>query len=82
MCILDLSSQCLSAEDTVCVYSRLCSQCLSEEDTVCVYSRPQFSVLSVLVRRTRFVCILELSCQCLSEEDTVCVYSRPQLSVS
>ena len=35
MCILDLSSQCLSDEDTVCVYSR--------------------TVLSVLVRRTRFV---------------------------
>ena len=30
---------------------------------VCVYSR---TVLSVLVRRTRFVCILELSSQCLS----------------
>ena len=59
MCILDLSSQCLSEEDMVCVYSRpqvlvrrtrfvcildLSSQCLSEEDTVCVYSRPQFSV--------------------------------------
>ena len=59
MCILDLSSQCLSEEDTVCVYSRtqvlvrrtrfvcildLSSQCLSEEDMVCVYSRPQFSV--------------------------------------
>ena len=33
----------------------LSSQCLSEEDTVCVYSRTQ-----VLVRRTRFVCILDL----------------------
>ena len=62
MCILELSSQCLSEKDTVCVYSR--------------------TVLSVLVRRTRFVCILELSSQCLSEEDTVCVYSRPQFSVS
>ena len=40
------------------------------------------SGLSVLVRRTRFVCILELSSQCLSEEDTVCVYSRTQFSVS
>ena len=30
------------------------------------------------MRRTRFVCILELS---LSEEDTVCMYSRPVLSV-
>ena len=41
------------------------------------------------MRRTRFVCILELSSQCLSEEDTglseedtVCMYSRTQLSVS
>ena len=77
MCILELSSQFHSDEDTVCVYS------LSEEDTVCVYSRTQFSVLSqVLVRRTRFVCILDLSSQCLSEEDTVCVYSRTQFSVS
>ena len=58
----------------------LSSQCL---DTVCVYSR---TVLSVLVRRTRFLCILELtfldlSSQCLSE-DTVCMYSRIQFSVS
>ena len=62
MCFLDLSSQCLSEDDTVCVYSR--------------------TVLSVLVRRTRFVCFLELGSQCLSDEDTVCVYSRPQFSVS
>ena len=81
MCILELSSQCLSEEDTVCILYlvrrtlELSSQCLSEEDTVCVYSR---TVLSVLVRRTRFVCILDLSSQCLSEEDTVCMYSRPQ----
>ena len=34
----------------------LSSQFHSDEDTVCVYSRTQ-----VLVRRTRFVCILELS---------------------
>ena len=51
VCILELSSQCLSDEDTVCVYSRtqvlvrrtrfvcileLSCQCLSDEDTVCV----------------------------------------------
>ena len=44
VCILDLSSQCLSEEDTVCVYSRTQFSGLSEEDTVCMYSRPQFSV--------------------------------------
>ena len=44
-----------------------------------MYSRP---VLSVLVRRTWFVCILELSSQCLSDEDIVCMYSRTQFSVS
>ena len=59
VCILELSCQCLSEEDTVCMYSRtqvlvrrtrfvcileLSCQCLSEEDTVCVFSRPQFSV--------------------------------------
>ena len=44
MCILDLSSQCLSEEDRFVCILDFSSQCLSDEDTVCVYSRPQFSV--------------------------------------
>ena len=44
MCILELSSQCLSERTRFVCILNLSSQCLSDEDTVCVYSRTQFSV--------------------------------------